>query len=177
MIFLTAAVLSYNLWWMKIHDLRRDPQMMKVGPSRIKDVYFKFWVSWSHHQNNYMRIFKCSLALLMILICCNRMVEHPNLIKLVGYCTEDIEIGTQLFLVYEYMPNRSVRDRSVRDPLSKRSKTPLSWTMRLKVAVDTYLMTNNLFRRYSFVLHFEQYLELFFCKLVTLTSVACSDTK
>ncbi|GKC16528.1 probable serine/threonine-protein kinase PBL19 [Tanacetum coccineum] len=57
------------------------------------------------------------------------VVKHPNLVKLVGYCTA--LSGTQLLLVYEYMPNKSVRDH-----LSAKSETPLSWTMRLKVAQD-----------------------------------------
>ncbi|KAF5823633.1 putative protein kinase RLK-Pelle-RLCK-VIIa-2 family [Helianthus annuus] len=58
-------------------------------------------------------------------------VEHPNLVKLIGYCTEDNELGTKLLFVYEYMVNRSVRDH-----LSAKSETPLSWNMRLKVAQD-----------------------------------------
>ncbi|KAK9068472.1 hypothetical protein SSX86_012586 [Deinandra increscens subsp. villosa] len=59
------------------------------------------------------------------------VVKHPNLVKLVGYCAEEDELGTKLFLVYEYMPNRSVRDH-----LSSRSNAPLSWATRLKVAQD-----------------------------------------
>ncbi|XP_076950096.1 serine/threonine-protein kinase PCRK1-like [Bidens hawaiensis] len=59
------------------------------------------------------------------------VVEHPNLVKLIGYCAEDDERGIQRLLVYEYMPNRSVEDH-----LSSRSGTPLSWNMRLKVAQD-----------------------------------------
>ncbi|KAL4560504.1 hypothetical protein LXL04_032656 [Taraxacum kok-saghyz] len=60
------------------------------------------------------------------------MAEHPNLVKLVGYYMEDNEKGLiQLFLVYKYMPNGNVRDH-----LSTKSETPLSWTMRLKVAQD-----------------------------------------
>lgn len=59
------------------------------------------------------------------------VVVHPNLVKLVGYCSEDTEKGIQLFLVYEYMPNGSLKDH-----LSTRSQTPLSWSMRLKVAQD-----------------------------------------
>ncbi|CAI9268066.1 unnamed protein product [Lactuca saligna] len=60
------------------------------------------------------------------------VVDHPNLVKLVGYCTEENEREiTQLLLVYKYMPNRSVRDH-----LSTKSETPLSWDMRLKVAQD-----------------------------------------
>ncbi|KAI3687886.1 hypothetical protein L1987_81589 [Smallanthus sonchifolius] len=59
------------------------------------------------------------------------VVEHPNLVKLIGYCAEDDERGIQRLLVYEFMPNRSVEDH-----LSARAQKPLSWTMRLKVAQD-----------------------------------------
>ncbi|KAI3791808.1 hypothetical protein L2E82_05671 [Cichorium intybus] len=59
------------------------------------------------------------------------IVEHPNLVKLVGYCAEDDERGIQRLLVYEYMPNRSVEDH-----LSSRNEEALSWSMRLKVAQD-----------------------------------------
>ncbi|KAL5716973.1 non-specific serine/threonine protein kinase [Ranunculus cassubicifolius] len=59
------------------------------------------------------------------------VVEHPNLVKLVGYCAEDDERGIQRLLVYEYMPNRSVEDH-----LSPKFSTPLAWDMRLKVAQD-----------------------------------------
>ncbi|CAM0871788.1 unnamed protein product [Alopecurus aequalis] len=61
------------------------------------------------------------------------IVDHPNLVKLVGYCAQDDERGAQRLLVYEYMPNRSVDDH-----LSGRAiGTTLSWPMRLKVALDT----------------------------------------
>ncbi|KAH1090207.1 hypothetical protein J1N35_017464 [Gossypium stocksii] len=59
------------------------------------------------------------------------VVEHPNLVKLVGYCAEDDERGIQRLLIYEYMPNRSVENH-----LSLRSETTLSWAMRLKIAQD-----------------------------------------
>ncbi|KAK3022051.1 hypothetical protein RJ639_047319 [Escallonia herrerae] len=59
------------------------------------------------------------------------VVEHPNLVKLVGYCAEDDERGIQRLLVYEYMPNCSVEDH-----LSTRAETPLPWPMRLKVAQE-----------------------------------------
>ncbi|XP_059667626.1 serine/threonine-protein kinase PCRK1-like [Cornus florida] len=59
------------------------------------------------------------------------VVEHPNLVKLLGYCTEDDERGIQRLLIYEYMPNGSVEDH-----LSTRSETSLSWAMRLKIAQD-----------------------------------------
>ncbi|XVF76408.1 hypothetical protein PTKIN_Ptkin13bG0264000 [Pterospermum kingtungense] len=59
------------------------------------------------------------------------VVEHPNLVKLVGYCAEDDERGIQRLLIYEYMPNSSVESH-----LSVRSGTTLSWAMRLKIAQD-----------------------------------------
>ncbi|GKD66718.1 serine/threonine-protein kinase PCRK1-like protein [Tanacetum coccineum] len=60
------------------------------------------------------------------------LVEHPNLVKLVGYCAEDNERGIQRLLVYENMPNGIIEHH-----LSSRSVETLSWTMRLKVARDT----------------------------------------
>lgn len=60
------------------------------------------------------------------------VVEHPNLVKLVGYCAEDDERGIQRLLVYEYMQNRSVEYH-----LSLRLSSPLSWAMRLKIALDS----------------------------------------
>lgn len=59
------------------------------------------------------------------------IVEHPNLVKLIGYCADDDERGMQRLLVYEYMPNGSVDDH-----LASRSTSTLSWPMRLKVALD-----------------------------------------
>ncbi|KAK1409615.1 hypothetical protein QVD17_36142 [Tagetes erecta] len=57
-------------------------------------------------------------------------VDHPNLVKLVGYSSEDDERGIQRLLVYEYMPNRSVQDHL------SRFRTPLPWSTRLKIAQD-----------------------------------------
>lgn len=59
------------------------------------------------------------------------VVEHPNLVRLFGYCAEDDERGIQRLLVYEYMPNRSVEYQ-----LSQRISAPLTWAMRLKIALD-----------------------------------------
>ncbi|PNY15017.1 protein kinase 2A [Trifolium pratense] len=59
------------------------------------------------------------------------IVEHHNLVKLVGYCADDDERGIQRLLIYEYMPNGSVEHH-----LSPRSETPLSWSRRLKIAQD-----------------------------------------
>lgn len=59
------------------------------------------------------------------------IVEHPNLVKLIGYCADDDERGMQRLLVYEYMPNRSVQDH-----ISSRFQAPMPWATRLKVAQD-----------------------------------------
>ncbi|XP_022990363.1 probable serine/threonine-protein kinase PBL19 [Cucurbita maxima] len=59
------------------------------------------------------------------------VVEHPNLVKLLGYCAEDDERGIQRLLVYEYMPNRSVQDH-----LSSRFNGSLPWAIRMKIAQD-----------------------------------------
>lgn len=56
------------------------------------------------------------------------LVEHPNLVKLVGYCAEDDERGIQRLLVYEYMENRSLEDH-----LFQRGSSVLSWHERLSV--------------------------------------------
>ncbi|KAL8267916.1 hypothetical protein R6Q59_001714 [Mikania micrantha] len=58
-------------------------------------------------------------------------VDHPNLVKLIGYCAEDDERGIQRLLVYEYMPNRSVQDH-----LSNKVQTPIPWSTRLRIAQD-----------------------------------------
>ncbi|GMH09812.1 hypothetical protein Nepgr_011653 [Nepenthes gracilis] len=59
------------------------------------------------------------------------VVEHTNLVKLLGYCADDDERGIQRLLVYEHMLNGSVEDH-----LSTRSQTTLSWAMRLRIAQD-----------------------------------------
>ncbi|XP_010543404.1 PREDICTED: probable receptor-like protein kinase At5g47070 [Tarenaya hassleriana] len=59
------------------------------------------------------------------------VVEHPNLVRLMGYCAEDDERGIQRLLVYQYMPNRSVEFH-----LSPRSEAVLTWDLRLRIAQD-----------------------------------------
>ncbi|KAJ6815063.1 putative serine/threonine-protein kinase PBL9 isoform X2 [Iris pallida] len=53
---------------------------------------------------------------------------HPNLVKLIGYCTED----TQRLLVYEFMPRGSLENH-----LFRRGSyfQPLSWNLRMKVSL------------------------------------------
>eukprot|EP00249_Psilotum_nudum_P018026 c26602_g1_i1 orf=373-1725(+) len=57
------------------------------------------------------------------------LVEHPNLVKLVGYCAEDDERGIQRLLVYEFMPNKSLEEH-----LFRRGPPVLPWNERLNIA-------------------------------------------
>eukprot|EP00267_Zea_mays_P053234 XP_020406347.1 probable serine/threonine-protein kinase PIX13 [Zea mays] len=53
-------------------------------------------------------------------------LSHPNLVKLLGYCWEDKE----LLLVYEFMAKGSLENH-----LFRRGCAPLSWELRLKIAI------------------------------------------
>ncbi|CAI9779320.1 unnamed protein product [Fraxinus pennsylvanica] len=53
--------------------------------------------------------------------------RHPNLIKLIAFCAE----GDNLLLVYEFMPKGSLDNHLFR------SHQCLSWSTRIKIAVDT----------------------------------------
>ncbi|KAG6417944.1 hypothetical protein SASPL_120141 [Salvia splendens] len=55
------------------------------------------------------------------------MADHPNLVKLIGYCAE----GDQRLLVYEYMPLGSLEDH-LHGPKLKRKK--LDWNIRMNIA-------------------------------------------
>lgn len=58
------------------------------------------------------------------------VVEHPNLVKLIGYCAVDGERGIQRLLVYEYMTNKSLEDH-----LFNKSTPSLSWDCRLQIVL------------------------------------------
>ncbi|CAA2973839.1 serine threonine- kinase CDL1-like [Olea europaea subsp. europaea] len=55
------------------------------------------------------------------------MADHPNLVKLIGYCAE----GDQRLLVYEYMPLGSLEDH-LHD--LRPNEEPLDWNTRMKIA-------------------------------------------
>ncbi|KAA8541739.1 hypothetical protein F0562_022891 [Nyssa sinensis] len=57
-------------------------------------------------------------------------VHHTNLVELIGYAASDDE----LFLIYEYAQKGSLRSH-LHDPQNK-GHTPLSWIMRLHIALD-----------------------------------------
>lgn len=58
------------------------------------------------------------------------VVEHPNLVKLIGYCAVDGERGIQRLLVYEFMQNKSLEDH-----LFNRAYPALSWEKRLQIVL------------------------------------------
>ncbi|KAB5574284.1 hypothetical protein DKX38_001478 [Salix brachista] len=57
-------------------------------------------------------------------------VHHTNLVELIGYAASDAE----LFLIYEYAQKGSLRSH-LHDPQNK-GHTPLSWIMRVQIALD-----------------------------------------
>ncbi|KAF5195956.1 Serine/threonine-protein kinase PCRK1 [Thalictrum thalictroides] len=58
------------------------------------------------------------------------IVEHPNLVKLIGYCAVDGERGIQRLLVYEFMQNRSLEHH-----LFNKMLPALPWNTRLRVVL------------------------------------------
>ncbi|KAI3453463.1 hypothetical protein Pfo_010126 [Paulownia fortunei] len=56
------------------------------------------------------------------------VLDHPNLVKLLGYCSLDGERGIQRLLVYEYMPNKSLEDH-----LFNRAMPTVRWITRLNI--------------------------------------------
>ncbi|KAF8412499.1 hypothetical protein HHK36_000464 [Tetracentron sinense] len=58
------------------------------------------------------------------------VVEHLNLVKLIGYCAVDGERGIQRLLVYEYVPNKSLEDH-----LFSRALPTLPWQTRLQIVL------------------------------------------
>ena len=58
------------------------------------------------------------------------VVEHSNLVKLLGYCAVDGERGIQRLLVYEYMPNKSLEEH-----LFNKALPALSWQTRLRTVL------------------------------------------
>ncbi|KAL1558610.1 hypothetical protein AAHA92_09053 [Salvia divinorum] len=57
------------------------------------------------------------------------MADHPNLVKLIGYCAE----GDQRLLVYEYMPLGSLEDH-LHGPKLNRKR--LDWNIRMNIAAE-----------------------------------------
>ncbi|KAJ4816565.1 Protein kinase superfamily protein [Rhynchospora pubera] len=61
-------------------------------------------------------------------VVCLGQYRHPNLVKLIGYCCEE----QHRMLVYEYMPRGSLENHLFKSVIES-----LSWSQRLKIAVQT----------------------------------------
>ncbi|MFS7999310.1 putative transferase, protein kinase RLK-Pelle-RLCK-VIIa-2 family [Helianthus anomalus] len=59
---------------------------------------------------------------------CLGLIDHPNLIKLIGYCTDD----DHKIFVYEYMERGSLENYLFRSRFYTR---PLTWNLRIKIAL------------------------------------------
>ncbi|XP_058104135.1 probable serine/threonine-protein kinase PBL19 [Magnolia sinica] len=58
------------------------------------------------------------------------VLEHPNLVKLIGYCAVDGERGIQRLLVYEFLSNKTLEDH-----LFNRALPVLPWKLRLEIVL------------------------------------------
>ncbi|XP_042506203.1 probable serine/threonine-protein kinase PBL19 [Macadamia integrifolia] len=58
------------------------------------------------------------------------VVEHPNLVKLLGYCAVNGERGIQRLLVYEFLPNKTLEDH-----LFSQFLPVLPWQTRLEIVL------------------------------------------
>ncbi|CAN6268738.1 unnamed protein product [Urochloa humidicola] len=58
------------------------------------------------------------------------VVEHRNLVKLIGYCATQTDRGPQRLLVYEFVPNKTLDDH-----LFNRAYPVLPWDVRLQIAL------------------------------------------
>ncbi|XP_058744358.1 probable LRR receptor-like serine/threonine-protein kinase At4g29180 [Vicia villosa] len=54
-------------------------------------------------------------------------VHHKNLVSFIGYCDE----GDKMALIYEYLANGNLKDK-----LSEKSSSCLSWERRIQIAID-----------------------------------------
>ncbi|KAK2969152.1 hypothetical protein RJ640_026786 [Escallonia rubra] len=59
-----------------------------------------------------------------------RNCSHPNLVKILGYCTSEYSRDYNMFLVHEYMQKGSLDNH-----LFRKGAEPLSWPIRLKIAI------------------------------------------
>ncbi|KAI4328355.1 hypothetical protein L6164_020714 [Bauhinia variegata] len=61
-------------------------------------------------------------------------IDHPNLVKLHGYCSDP----RGLLLIYDYVPNGTLSDH-LHGPKSLYRKGSLTWQVRLEIALQTAL--------------------------------------
>ncbi|KAF6135492.1 hypothetical protein GIB67_015345 [Kingdonia uniflora] len=81
------------------------------------------------------------------------VVEHPNLVKLIGYCAIDGERGIQRLLIYEFMPNRSLEDH-----LFNRALPALLWQTRLRLVLGAAQGLAYLHEELEVQVHFQNFI-------------------
>ncbi|XP_038704626.1 probable serine/threonine-protein kinase PBL3 [Tripterygium wilfordii] len=96
--------------WIDVHTLApaRPGSGMVVAVKKLKPEGFQGHKEWLT-EVNYLG-----------------QLHHPNLVKLIGYCLE----GENRLLVYEFMPKGSLENH-----LFRKGPQPLSWAIRIKVAI------------------------------------------
>ncbi|KAJ6755865.1 SERINE/THREONINE-PROTEIN KINASE PBL11-RELATED [Salix purpurea] len=119
--------------WVDEHSLAatRSGTGMVIAVKRLNQVGFQGHREWLNDRSpvanlGYLRIFvKPALTAEINYL---GQFQHPNLVKLIGYCLED----DHRLLVYEFMPRGSMENH-----LFRRGShiQPLSWKIRMKVAL------------------------------------------
>ncbi|XP_030961583.1 LEAF RUST 10 DISEASE-RESISTANCE LOCUS RECEPTOR-LIKE PROTEIN KINASE-like 1.5 [Quercus lobata] len=111
-----------------------DPKR-KIGDGGFGSVYLGqlhdnriVAVKYLHHHKATSKAFSTKSFCNEILILSS--IQHPNLVKLHGYCSDP----RGLILVYDYVPNGTLADH-----LHSRNKASLSWNIRVDIALQTAL--------------------------------------
>jgi hypothetical protein len=89
-----------------------------------------------------IQVFNCTVGLIRLCSCGVQgnkewfaevhflgVIEHPNLVRLIGFCAPLTDRGPQRLLVYEFMPNKALDDL-----LFNRAFPVLLWDVRLQIA-------------------------------------------
>lgn len=115
---------------------RFDPKR-KIGDGGFGSVYLGqlrdgriVAVKYLHKQNHHGRAFTSKSFCNEILILSS--IDHPNLVKLHGYCSDP----RGLLLVYDYVPNGTLADH-LHGPKSPYRKGSLTWQVRVDIALQT----------------------------------------
>ncbi|PNY06349.1 putative serine threonine-protein kinase [Trifolium pratense] len=114
-----------------------DPKR-KIGDGGFGSVYLgnlrdgKIAAVKHLHRHNHTAAFSSKSFCNEILILSS--IDHPNLVKLHGYCSDP----RGLILVYDYIPNGTLAEH-LHGSKSKRNGYKLTWQTRLDIAIQTAL--------------------------------------
>ncbi|WJX57005.1 non-specific serine/threonine protein kinase [Trifolium repens] len=114
-----------------------DPKR-KIGDGGFGSVYLgnlrdgKLAAVKHLHRQNHTAAFSSKSFCNEILILSS--IDHPNLVKLHGYCSDP----RGLILVYDYIPNGTLAEH-LHGSKSKRNGYKLTWQTRLEIAIQTAL--------------------------------------